>query len=87
MNKIENLIELAKLNEFLGKKEDKKEIEEKKSNTLWIVLGIIAAVAVVAGIAYAIYRHCTPDYLDDFDEDFEDIEEEDFFEDESLSEE
>ena len=84
MNKLENLVELTKLNELLGKKEE----EKKKCNVLLWVLAIIGAVAAVAGIAYAVYRYFTPDYLEDFEDDFEDefddLEEEDddFFVDE-----
>ena len=43
MNKLENLIDMARLNELLGKKE-----EEKKSNTVLWVLAVIGAVAAVA---------------------------------------
>ena len=83
MNKLENLVELTKLNELLGKKE-----EEKKCNVLLWILAIIGAVAAVAGIAYAVYRYFTPDYLEDFEDDFEDEfddledEDDDFFVDE-----
>ena len=35
---------------------------------MW-VLAIIGAVAAVAGIAYAVYRFFTPDYLEDFEDD------------------
>ena len=66
MNKLENLIEMAKLNELLGKK------EEKKTNVLVWVLAIIGAVAAVAAIAYAVYRYFKPNYLEDFEDDFED---------------
>lgn len=82
MSKIDNLLEKAKLNELLCKKEEK-----KKSNTLVWILAIIGAVVAVAGICYAVYRYLTPDYLEDFEDDFEDELEEDdaddFFEDES----
>ena len=84
MNKLENLVELPKLNELLGKKEE----EKKKCNVLLWVLAIIGAVAAVAGIAYAVYRYFTPDYLEDFEDDFEDEfddledEDDDFFVDE-----
>ena len=84
MNKLENLVELTKLNELLGKKEE----EKKKCNVLLWVLAIIGAVAAVAGIAYAVYRYFTPDYLEDFADDFEDEfddledEDDDFFVDE-----
>ncbi|MDE6166863.1 MAG: hypothetical protein K2G28_00195 [Acetatifactor sp.] len=67
MNKLENLIDMARLNELLGKKE-----EEKKCNTVLWVLAIIGAVAAVAAIAYAVYRYFTPKYLEDFEDDFED---------------
>ena len=34
MNKLENLVEMAKLNELLGKKEEKKECSECKGGTV-----------------------------------------------------
>ena len=86
MNKLENLMEMAKLNELLGKKEE----EKKKCNVLLWALAIIGVVAAVAAIAYAVYRYFTPDYLEDFEDDFEDEfdvidEEDDFFEDEGAN--
>ena len=75
--KVEEMISLSKLNDFLNKKEE----EEKKKNCILWVLAIIGAVAAVAGIAYAVYRFFTPDYLDDFEDDFEDEFDDDFFED------
>lgn len=69
MNKLENLIEAAKLNEFLGKKEESK---KKKCSPVLCVLAVIGAITAVAAIAYAVYRYFTPDYLDDFEDDFED---------------
>lgn len=88
MNKLENLMDMAKLNDFLGKKQD----EKKKCNVLLWALAIVGAVAAVAGICYAIYRYFTPDYLEDFEDDFDDDfeteedDEDDFFEDESVTE-
>ena len=64
-NKVEELLNAAKLSELLHKKE----LEEKNKNTIMIVLAIIGAIAAVAGIAYAVYKYVTPDYLDDFDAD------------------
>ena len=85
MSKIENLIDIARLNELLGKKEEEKECRK----VLW-VLAIIGAVTAVAAIAYAVYRYLNPRYLEDFEEEFEDAfededaedEEDDFFADE-----
>ena len=54
---------------------------EKKNIIVW-VLAIIGVIAAVAAIAYAVYKFMTPDYLEDFEEDFDDdtreIDEEDF---------
>lgn len=82
MNRFENLVDVSKLNELLGKKEPKKEC-----NVLVWILAIVGVVATVAGIAYAVYRFVTPDYLEDFEDDFEDElededDEDDIFEDE-----
>ena len=63
--KVEELLNAAKVNELLHKKE----LEEKNKNTIVIVLAILGAVAAVAAIAFAVYKYLTPDYLDDFDSD------------------
>lgn len=82
MNKLEDLIATSKLNELLGKNQVVIEEKKEKNTVLWF-FAIIGAVVAVAGIAYAVYRYFTPDYLDDFDEDddFEDFDD-DLFEDE-----
>ena len=77
-NKLEELMNTAKINELLHKKE----LEEKNKNGIIIALAIIGAVAAVAGIAFAVYRFFAPDYLEDFEDDFEDDFDDDFFEDE-----
>ena len=77
MNKIEDMISAAKLNEILQKRDD----DKIKKTILWI-LAIVGAVVAIAGIAYAVYRFFTPDYLEDFDEDFEDDFEDDYFDEE-----
>jgi len=64
-SKVEELLNAAKLNELLHKKE----IEEKNKNTVMIVFAIIGAVAAVVGIAVIVYKYLTPDYLDDIDSD------------------
>lgn len=73
-NKIEELVNAAKINELLHKKE----LEEKNKNGIVIALAIIGAVAAVAAIAFAVYRYLEPDYLDDPD-DFDDFDD-DFIE-------
>ena len=80
MNRMEEIVNSTKLNEFLHRKEE----EDKKKNCILWVLAIIGAVAAVAGIAYAVYRFFTPDYLDDFEDDFDDDFDNDFFEDEDA---
>lgn len=80
MNRMEEIVNSTKLNEFLHRKEE----EDKKQNCILWVLAIIGAVAAVAGIAYAVYRFFTPDYLDDFEDDFDDDFDDDFFEDEDA---
>lgn len=76
-NKLEELMNTAKINELLHKKE----LEEKNKNGIIIALAIIGAVATVAAIAYAVFRHLERDYLDDFDaDDFGDNFDDDFIE-------
>ena len=75
--KIDDLVNSAKINQLLNKKN----AEEKRKNCLLWVLAIIGVVASVAAIAYAVYRHVTPRYLDDFDGDFDYDEFDDDFDD------
>ena len=65
-NKFEDLINAAKVSELLHKKE----LEEKNKNAIVIVLAVLGAIAAVAGIAFAVYKYLTPDYSDDFDDDY-----------------
>lgn len=74
--KLEELLNAARINELIHRKE----LEEKNKNGILIALAIIGAVAAVAGIAFAVYKYFTPDYLDDFDDDFDDEFEDDFIE-------
>lgn len=67
MNKLDELLNNAKLSELLHK--DKVE-EQRKSRIIWF-LAIVGAVASVAAIAYAVIRYFAPGYLDDFDGDFD----------------
>ena len=58
---------------------------ENKPSRLLKFFAFIGVIACIAGIAYALYKYFTPDYLedtdddDDFDDDFQD-----FFEDEDA---
>ena len=71
MNRIEDLVAALQ----------KREEEKNKNTVLWI-LAIVGAVSVVAGIAYAVYCFFTPDYLEDFEDDFDDDDfDDDFFDD------
>ncbi len=76
LNRVEEIINSTKLNEFLHRKEE----EEKKKNYILWVLAIVGAVAAIAAIAYGVYRFLTPDYLEDFEDDFDDDFDDDFFE-------
>ena len=79
MDKLSDLLEMAKVSDIITKK-------EKEDNKIVWALAIIGAIAAVAGIAFAVYKYLTPDYMDDFDEDFdEDFDDDfddDFFDDE-----
>ena len=61
---------MVNLCDLINKKEEKKEC-----NVLVWVLAIIGAVAAIAAIAYAVYRYLTPDYLEDFEDEFEEEDE------------
>lgn len=79
MEKLSDLLEMAKVSDIITKK-------EKEDNKIVWALAIIGAIAAVAGIAFAVYKYLVPDYMDDFDEDFdEDFDDDfddDFFDDE-----
>lgn len=82
MNRLEDIIAMKKLQEWMGKKEEKKEI----SPLCWAV-AILLVIATVAAVAYAIYRYFTPDYLEDFEDEFEDDFDDEFFDDDEDAEE
>lgn len=72
-NKFDDFLSAIKIGELMHKKNP----TEKKKHTLVCVLAIIGAIAAVAAIAYAVYRYMNPDYLEDFDDDFDEYEEDD----------
>lgn len=75
-----DLVQASKINALIHKEEE----AAKKKNTCLGILAGIGIVAVIAAIAYAVYRFVTPDYIDDFDDDdfddFEDDYDDDYFE-------
>lgn len=78
MDKLEELVKAKKIQEFLSPaKEEKKGL----SPIVWVAI-VVAAVLVIAGIVYAVYRYFTPDYLEDFEDDIDDDFDDDFFDDE-----
>ena len=85
--KSKNLLKNANAEEILAAlklREIVTEEEEKKENNLVVkILAIIGILAVVVGVAYAVYCYLTPDYLDEYDDELDEDElDEDFFEDE-----
>ena len=58
-------------------------VEEKKRFNWGLLIAVIVGVLAVAAIVYGLYCYFTPDYLEDFEDDFEDEEfdDDDFFED------
>jgi hypothetical protein len=67
-SKLDEVLEMTKINELLNKKEE----EDKAPRRILWTLAIIGAIAAVAIIAYAVYRYLTPVYDDDFDDDWDD---------------
>ena len=55
--------------------------DKKSGNGFVKFLAFIGVLAIIGGIAYAIYRYLTPEYLEDSDDDLDD-DFDDFFEDE-----
>lgn len=74
MNKVEDILNAAKLNELIGK-----EKEDKKPSKAVVIFAVIGAIVAIAAAIYGVYRFFTPDYLDDFEDDFEDEFDDDFF--------
>lgn len=83
--KFEEMKENIKLKNFLKKKEAEEimeEVEEERKVKVWvIILAVVGVIAIGCLVGYLFYRYKKkPDYLDDFDSDFDDDDE--FFEDE-----
>ncbi len=76
MSKVEEIIAATKLGELMHKKE----AEDKKKNKIFIILMAVAAVAAVVCVAYLLYKHFCPKYMEDLEEDLDEDFEDDFFE-------
>lgn len=77
MNKVEELINAARISELLSKREASD--SKTRFYRLLTALGILVAIA---GAAYLVYKYFfAPDYMDDFEDEFEDDFEDDFFDD------
>ena len=68
MKKVEELMNMMKACELFHKENE----EEKKNKVLICVFAVIGAIAIGAAIAYFVYRHLHPDYLEDMEDEFED---------------
>ena len=69
MNKFEEYLSMAKISDFIHRKE----LEDEKKKTVCLVF------AIIAGIAFGIYKYLSrEDDVDDFEDDFEDDFDDDF---------
>ncbi|MCR4793054.1 MAG: DUF4366 domain-containing protein [Lachnospiraceae bacterium] len=84
--RVAELAAAAGLGNFMAKAADEEE-DEKKSHIGLVILSIVGIIAIGCIVGYLVYRHFSPDYLEDFDDEFEDdeFEDEDFFADEADS--
>jgi len=84
--RVAELAAAAGIGNLIAKPSDDDE-DEKKSHAGLIILAIIGIIAIGCIVGYLVYRHFSPDYLEDFDDEFEDdeFEDEDFFADEADS--
>ncbi len=92
MEKLSTLISLneakSAIDELIARvKQVETEAEEDKDTRklLILALSVIGALVVVAVIAWAVYKHFSDDYLDDY-EDLDDIFEDEDYEDEEEDE-
>ena len=80
-SKIDDFIELTRINELLDKREAAN--AKKPSNVILWILAVLGSISAVAIIAYLVYRFMTPAFEDDYyDDDFDDFD--DDFDDEDF---
>lgn len=65
MNKLEEYVNVAKLNELVNRGEAKKE------KSFVTILAVIGTITAIVAIGYAVYKYLVPDYFEDY-EDFDD---------------
>ena len=64
MNKFEEYLSMAKISDFIHRKE----LEDEKKKTVCLVFAIIAGIAAIAAIAFGIYKYLSrEDDVDDFE--------------------
>ena len=67
-NSVNGQITASRISELIRKKDQ----EEDRKKLIIMILAVVGAIAAAAAIGYAVYRFLTPEYLDDFDDDFDD---------------
>ncbi len=72
-DRIKEMLELDRLGRVIEKH------DQKKMNTLLIILAIFASAAVCL---FFLYRYFTPDYIDEYDDEYDDDFDDDFFDEE-----
>lgn len=77
-NKFDDFMNAIKVNELFHKKE----VAEEKKNIVLFILAIVGIVTLVAGIAVAVYKFCSRNGCDEYDDDFDF--DDDILEDDSL---
>ncbi|MBE5860486.1 MAG: DUF4366 domain-containing protein [Butyrivibrio sp.] len=70
-SRIEDLLEVTRINELLEKKEAAN--ARKPSNVILWVLAVLGAIAAVAAIAFCVFQYMMPEYEDDYDFDDDDF--------------
>ena len=74
MNKFEEYLSMAKISDFIHRKE----LEDEKKKTVCLVFAIIAGIAAIAAIAFGIYKYLSrEDDVDDFEDEEDDFVKED----------
>lgn len=85
MDRLDTLLERARINELLGKKEEPKKSGCNAVVCIFTVIGVLVALAAIGYFLYKKFAPCYEECLDDDFDDFDDEEDdEDIYEDESI---